>query len=162
MHDQTLRLINQGYVASEIAEMVSLPPTLDAQWHTHGYYGTLNHDLKAIYQFYLGWWDGNPAHCWQHAPEAAGARYVEALGGIEAAVAKAQEYADRDDLRFAAELASHAVFAEPGHSGAKALLADVLTRLGYGAEAATWRNIFLTGASELATPRSPSRSAREP
>ena len=155
MHDQTLRLINQGYVASEIAEKVVLPPELDARWHTHGYYGTLNHDLKAIYQFYLGWWDGNPAHYWQHPPEAAGARYVEAMGGIDATVAKAKEFADRGDLRFAAELASHAVFAEPLHDGATELLADVLTRIGYGCEAATWRNIFLTGALELSVAPKP-------
>lgn len=155
MHDQTLRLANQGYVASEIAEMVELPPALDAQWHTHGYYGTLNHNLKAIYQFYLGWWDGNPAHYWQHPPEAAAARYVELLGGIEAAVAKAQEFADRGDFRFAAELASHAVFADAANQSATDLLAEVLTRLGHGSEAATWRNIFLSGARELKDPPKP-------
>lgn len=149
LHDQTLRLLNQGLVASEIAETVEMPPALDAQWHTHGYYGTVNHDLKAIYQFYLGWWDGNPAHFWTHPPEAAGARYVEAIGGLDATVAKARGFADRGDLRFAAELAGHAVFADPTHEDATTLLADVLTRLGYGSEAATWRNIFLTGAQEL-------------
>ncbi len=129
--------------------MLQLPPSLDAEWHTHGYYGTASHNIKAIYQFYLGWWDGNPAYFWQHPPEASGARYVEALGGIDATVAKAHEHADRGDLRFAAELASHAVFAEPGHQGAVEVLTDVLTRLGYGSEAGTWRNIFLLGAKEL-------------
>jgi linear primary-alkylsulfatase len=152
LHDQTLRLLNQGYVAGEIAEMIEMPPALDAQWHTHGYYGTVNHDVKGIYQRYLGWWDGNPAHYWQHPPEAAAARYVETIGGIDATVAKARQYADSGDLRFAAELGSHAVFADPAHQGARALLADVLTRIGYGAEAATWRNIFLTGSLELRQP----------
>jgi alkyl sulfatase BDS1-like metallo-beta-lactamase superfamily hydrolase len=149
LHDQTLRLLNQGYVASEIAEMIQMPPTLDAHWHTHGYYGTVNHNVKAIYQRYLGWWDCNPAHYWQHPPEAAGARYVETIGGIDATLAKAREYADAGDLRFAAELGSHAVFADPTNRQARELLADVLTSLGYGTEAATWRNIFLTGAHEL-------------
>jgi len=155
LHDQTLRLLNQGYGPSEIAEMIEMPPGLDAQWHTHGYYGTVNHDVKAIYQRYLGWWDCNPAHYWQHPPEAAAARYVEAIGGIDATVAKARQYADRGDLRFAAELGSHAVFADPAHQGARALLADVLTRIGYGAEAGTWRNVFLTGALELQQPAEP-------
>jgi alkyl sulfatase BDS1-like metallo-beta-lactamase superfamily hydrolase len=155
LHDQTLRLLNQGYVASEIAEMIEMPPALDAQWHTHGYYGTVNHDVKGIYQRYLGWWDCNPAHYWQHPPEAAATRYVETIGGIDATVAKARQYADSGDLRFAAELASHAVFADPGHQGARALLADVLTRIGHGAEAATWRNIFLTGSLELQQPVKP-------
>jgi alkyl sulfatase BDS1-like metallo-beta-lactamase superfamily hydrolase len=155
LHDQTLRLLNQGYGPSEIAEMIEMPPALDAQWHTHGYYGTVNHDVKAVYQRYLGWWDCNPAHYWQHPPEAAAARYVETIGGIDATVAKARQYADNGDLRFAAELGSHAVFADPAHQGARALLADVLTRLGYGAEAGTWRNVFLTGALELRQPAEP-------
>jgi alkyl sulfatase BDS1-like metallo-beta-lactamase superfamily hydrolase len=92
---------------------------------------------------------------WQHPPEAAGARYVRAIGGIDAAVAKAREFADEGDLRFAAELASHAVFAGPNHAGAKEVLTDVLTRLGYGSECATWRNIFLVGASEVHGPPHP-------
>ena len=149
LHDQTVRLLNRGLVGSEIAELVELPPGLDAVWHTHGYYGTTNHNVKAIFQRYLGWYDGNPAHLWQHPPEAAAARYVEALGGIDAAIERAREFADRDDLRFAAELASHAVFAAPDRRDAAELLASVLERLGFGSESATWRNCFLTGAEEL-------------
>ena len=155
LHDQTLRRLNQGYVGSEIAEDFQMPPALDAAWHTHGYYGSVSHNVKAIYQRYLGWYDGNPAHLWQHPPEAAGARYVRAIGGIDAAVARAQEYADEGDLRFAAELASHAVFADPSHAGAKAVLTDALTRLGYGSECATWRNNYLVGASEVDGPTHP-------
>jgi alkyl sulfatase BDS1-like metallo-beta-lactamase superfamily hydrolase len=149
LHDQTLRLMNQGYTGSEIAEMIEIPPALDAAWHTRGYYGSVSHNVKAIYQRYLGWYDGNPAHLWQHPPVAAAARYVQALGGPDATVAKAREFAGAGDLRFAAELASHAVFADPSSEPAKTLLADVLTRLGYGSECATWRNNYLTGAQEL-------------
>ncbi|CAM3221514.1 alkyl sulfatase BDS1-like metallo-beta-lactamase superfamily hydrolase [Williamsia muralis] len=155
LHDQTLRQLNQGHVGSEIAEDFQMPPALDAAWHTHGYYGSVSHNVKAIYQRYLGWYDGNPAHLWQHPPEAAGARYVRAIGGIDATVARAQEFADEGDLRFAAELASHAVFAEPDHAGAKAVLTDALTRLGYGSECATWRNNYLVGASEVDGPTHP-------
>ncbi len=149
LHDQTLRLMNQGYVGSEIAEVIEVPPALEAVWHTHGYYGSVSHNVKAIYQRYLGWYDGNPAHLWQHPPEAAASRYVRIIGGVDATVARAQEFADAGDLRFAAELASHAVFADPSHGGAKTLLADVFTRLGHGSECGTWRNNFLTGALEL-------------
>ena len=149
LHDQSLRLINQGYVHSEIAEMLVMPPSLDAAWHTRGYYGSVNHNAKAIYQRYLGWYDGNPAHLWQHPPEAAAKRYVEAIGGIDETVRKAADYAAGGDLRFAAELASHAVFAQPDHELARALLAEVLERLGLGAENATWRNAYLTGALEV-------------
>jgi alkyl sulfatase BDS1-like metallo-beta-lactamase superfamily hydrolase len=151
LNDQTLRLINQGYVGSEIAEMVEMPPGLDKSWHTHGYYGSASHNIKAVYQRFLGWYDGNPAHLWQHPQEAAAVRYVEVIGGVGATVAKAQEYADKGDLRFAAELASHAVFAQPDHAAARDLLASVLERLGYGSENATWRNCYLQGAQELRT-----------
>ena len=152
LHDQTLRLMNQGFVGSEIAEMIEVPPALDAAWHTHGYYGSVSHNVKAIYQRYLGWYDGNPAHLWQHPPEAAAARYVQIIGGVDATVARAQEFADAGDLRFAAELTSHAVFADPSHDAAKALLSDVFTRLGYGSECGTWRNNYLTGSQELHGP----------
>nr|BFE72353.1 alkyl sulfatase dimerization domain-containing protein [Actinoplanes digitatis] len=149
LHDQTLRLMNQGHIGSEIAEMIEMPPALDAAWHTHGYYGSVSHNVKAIYQRYLGWYDGNPAHLWQHPPEAAAARYVQVIGGVDATVARAREFADSGDLRFAAELAGHAVFADPEHAGAKALLAEVFTRLGHGSECGTWRNNYLTAAQEL-------------
>ncbi len=160
LHDQTLRRMNQGYVGSEIAEDFPMPPVLDAAWHARGFYGSVSHNVKAIYQRYLGWYDGNPAHLWQHPPEAAAARYVRALGGVEAAVAKAQEFADEGDLRFAAELAGHAVFAQPDHAGAKKkLLAQVFTKLGYGSECANWRNNFLAGATSSSAGRIPHRSA---
>ncbi len=149
LHDQTLRLINLGYIHSEIAEMMEMPPELDRAWHARGYYGSVNHNVKAIYQRYLGWYDANPAHLWQHPPQAAGTRYVQAFGGVDATVAKAREFSDQGDLRFAAELASHAVFAEPDNDAARELLATILQHLGYGAENATWRNSYLTGASEL-------------
>jgi alkyl sulfatase BDS1-like metallo-beta-lactamase superfamily hydrolase len=151
LHDQTLRLINQGYTGSEIAEMIEMPPGLDRAWHTHGYYGSASHNTKAIYQRYLGWYDGNPAHLWQHPPQATGTRYVQAFGGIDATLAKAREFDQQGDLRFAAELASHAVFADPDRDDARDLLATVLERLGYGAENATWRNCYLMGANELRT-----------
>jgi alkyl sulfatase BDS1-like metallo-beta-lactamase superfamily hydrolase len=153
LHDQTLRLLNKGYVGSEIAELVELPPGLDKAWHTHGYYGSASHNIKAIHQRYLGWYDGNPAQLWQHPPEATAARYVDAIGGVDATVAKASQYAEGGDLRFAAELASHAVFAAPEHGPARELLASVFERLGFGAENATWRNCYLTGAQELRTRR---------
>jgi alkyl sulfatase BDS1-like metallo-beta-lactamase superfamily hydrolase len=149
LHDQTLRLINQGHVAAEIGDMIRMPPALEKAWHAHGYYGSVNHNVKAIYQRYLGWYDANPAHLWQHPPEAAGTRYVAALGGQDAAVATARRFLDDGDLRFAAELASHAVFADPDDRPARELLAEALERLGFGAENATWRNAYLTGAREL-------------
>ena len=149
LHDQTLRLLNKGLTGAEIAEVMDVPPALDAVWHTHGYYGSVSHNVKAIYQRYLGWYDGNPAHLWQHPPEAAAQRYARLAGGADQLAARAREFLDEGDLRFAAELASHAVFADPGSAEARDVLAAALTRLAYGSENATWRNCFLKGATEL-------------
>jgi alkyl sulfatase BDS1-like metallo-beta-lactamase superfamily hydrolase len=150
LHDQTVRLLNKGLTAAEIAEAVRLPPELERTWHTHGYHGSVTHDVKAIYQRYLGWFDGNPARLWEHPPRESAIRYVKCLGGGAAVVEVARRYMTENDLRFAAQLLNHAVFADEGNKEARDLLAEVYTRLGHGAENATWRNFYLTGALELA------------
>ncbi len=149
LHDQTLRLLNAGHTGIEIAEMIQLPPALETAWHARGYYGSVSHNVKAVYQRYMGWFDGNPASLWEHPPVASATRYVDCMGGVDAVVAKAQGYLDGGDLRFAAQLLKHAVFADPAHPGAKELLADTFQRLGHGAENGTWRNFYLMGATEL-------------
>lgn len=149
LHDQTLRLLNQGYNGAEIAELIQLPPALEASWSTHGYYGSVSHNVKAIYQRYMGWFDGNPARLWPHPPQALAERYVEAIGGIDRVVDLAQAAFDSGDFRWAATLLDHAVFADADHTAARALYADTLEQLAYGAENGTWRNFYLSGATEL-------------
>ena len=152
MHDQTLRRMNQGLVGTEIAEQFQLPPVLENEWSTRGYYGSFSHNIKAIYQRYLGWYDGNPAHLWQYPPEEEATRYVEFMGGAEAVLEKARATLESGDLRFTATVVSHVVFADPANAAAKELLAQALERLGYGAENGLWRNIYLRGAEELRGP----------
>ena len=149
LHDQTLRLLNQGYNGAEIAEMIQLPPALEASWSTHGYYGSVSHDVKAIYQRYMGWFDGNPARLWPHPPKPLAERYVAAIGGLDRVVEVAQEAFDGGDFRWAATLLDHAVFTDADHAAARALYADTLEQLAYGAENGTWRNFYLSGATEL-------------
>jgi alkyl sulfatase BDS1-like metallo-beta-lactamase superfamily hydrolase len=149
LHDQTLRLLNAGHTGIEIAELLQLPPALEAAWHTRGYYGSVSHNVKAIYQRYLGWFDGNPASLWELPPAESARRYVECMGGSDAVVAKARGYLDDGELRFAAQLLKHAVFADPDHQPATELLAQTFERLGHGAENGTWRNFYLMGATEL-------------
>lgn len=149
LHDQTLRMLNQGLNGAEIAEVIELPPALTDQWNTHGYYGSVSHNVKAIYQRYMGWFDGNPARLWPHPPKPLAERYVALIGGVDRVVEAAQEAFDGGDFRWAATLLDHAVFAEPDHAAAKELYADTLEQLGYGSENGTWRNFFLSGATEL-------------
>ena len=149
LHDQTLRLLNQGHVGTEIAEMIEMPPALEAQWHTHGYYGSVSHNVKAIYQRYLGWYDGNPAHLWMHPPVDAAGRYVAAMGGADAAVGTARTAFDEGDYRWAAEVLNHVLFADENHAEARSLQADTFEQLAFGSENGTWRNAFLSGAAEL-------------
>ncbi len=149
LHDQTLRLLNQGYTGAEIAEMFQMPPALEQAWHTHGYYGSVSHNVKAVYQRYMGWFDGNPGRLWPHPPEALAPRYVDAMGGIDRVVELAKAAFDSGDYRWAATLLDHAIFTDSDHAGGRELYADTLEQMGYGAENATWRNFFLSGATEL-------------
>ncbi|MFJ4231012.1 alkyl/aryl-sulfatase [Cellulosimicrobium cellulans] len=149
LHDQTLRLLNRGFTGPEIAEQITLPPALENAWHARGYYGSVSHNVKAIYQRYMGWFDGNPAHLWEHPPVERARRYVELGGGVDAVVATAQSAFDAGDYRWVAELLNHVVFAQPDHAAARELLADTYEQLGYGAENGTWRSFFLSGATEL-------------
>ena len=149
LHDQTLRLVNQGLVGAEIAEQLEMPPALVAAWHTHGYYGSVSHNVKAIYQRYLGWYDGNPAHLWPHPPVAAAQRYVAAMGGADAAVEMARQAYTEGDYRWVVEVLNHVLFADETHAGARALQADTFEQLGFGAENGTWRSAFLAGTTEL-------------
>jgi alkyl sulfatase BDS1-like metallo-beta-lactamase superfamily hydrolase len=157
IHDQSLRLANHGLTPIEIGEALQLPPTLASEWYTRSYYGTLNHNAKAVYQRYLGWFDGNPAHLYPHTPVEAGKRYVALAGGADALLAKAREAFARGDYRWVAELVNHLVFADPDNIDARNLQADALEQLGYQAESGPWRAIYLTGAQEL---RQPPRAAR--
>ena len=148
-HDQTLRMLNNGFTGTEIAETFTLPDSLAKCWHAQGYYGFISHNVKAIYHRYMGWFDGNPAHLWELPFGDAGKCYVDCMGGPDAMVDKAKSYADNNDLRFAATLLSHVVFGYPDCAAAPSALADVLQKLDYGCENGTWRNFYLTGAYEL-------------
>lgn len=148
LHDQTCRMMNLGLTGAQIAERIKLPASLQKAWHIQGYYGSVSHNVKAIYQRYMTWFDGNPAHLWQHPPEDEGKRYVDCMGGVDNLVRKALEYRDNGDLRFAATLLDHALFTEPTLS-VRESLASVFERLGYGAENAVWRNFYLTRAQDL-------------
>jgi alkyl sulfatase BDS1-like metallo-beta-lactamase superfamily hydrolase len=149
LHDQTVRLLNAGQTGVEIAEDFQLPPALADAWHARGYYGSVSHNVKAIYQRYLGWFDGHPSSLWAHPPQAAATRYAQAFGGVATMIDKGKGFAAEGDLRFAAELLKHAVFADPDNTEAKTALADVYRQLGYGSENATWRGFYLAGAKEL-------------
>ena len=148
-HDQTVRLINAGYTRNEIADKIKLPKSLEDHFGARGYYGDLRHNVRAVYQFYLGAYDGNPANLNPLPPQEAAKHYLEILGGADKAVAAAQTAYDKGDYRWAAELLNHAVFGDPSSKAAKELLAKTYDQMGYMSEAATWRNSYLTAAAEL-------------
>ena len=149
VHDQTLRMMNKGLTGTEIAEQFVLPPALDKAWNARGYYGSISHNVKAVYQRYMGWFDGNPAHLWEHVPVERAKRYVALAGGMNQIIAKARTAFDEGDFRWAAEILNHAVFADPDNTVVRGLLADTYEQLGYGAENGPWRNFFISGATEL-------------
>jgi alkyl sulfatase BDS1-like metallo-beta-lactamase superfamily hydrolase len=159
-HDQTIRLMNHGLTAAEIAETIRLPKSLDGAWHGRGYYGHIRHNVKAIYQKYLGWYDANPVNLDPLPPVESGRKYVEYMGGADAILARACKDFDKGEFRFVAQALSHLVFAEPDNQAARALLADTFEQLGYAAESSTWRNAYLFGAQELrqGMPKAPPRT----
>ncbi|MCU1454729.1 MAG: alkyl sulfatase-like hydrolase [Acidimicrobiales bacterium] len=149
IHDQTMRLANHGHTLIEVAEALRLPPALDAEPTSRGYYGTVNHNAKAVYQRYLGWFDGNPAHLHPLPPQEAGTRYVEMMGGADEVLRRAQAWFEQGEYRWVAQVVDHVVFAEPDNLAARALQADALEQLGYQSESGPWRDFYLTGAQEL-------------
>ena len=156
---QTLRLINQGLTPMEVADtLTSLPPRLASKWYNRDYYGSLSHNVRAVYQRYMGFYDGNPATLNPLPPSEAGTHYVKALGGAERVLTLAREAYGSGDYRWVAELTRHLVFAQPDNSAARELQADALEQLGYQSENATWRNAYLTGAQELRNGVAPAAS----
>lgn len=151
LHDQTLRLMNQGLTGPEIADAIEIPPALEATWSVHGYYGSISHNVKGIYQRYLGWYDGNPSNLWKHAPEDAAIRYLAAMGGVDGALTTAREAFDQGDFRWAVEVLNHVIFAGAADDTVRELQAAALEQLGFGSENGTWRAEYLMAAQELRT-----------
>ncbi|MBS0223450.1 MAG: MBL fold metallo-hydrolase [Proteobacteria bacterium] len=149
IHDQTLRLMNKGWRPAEIAEAIDLPPGLAERWSARGYYGTVSHNVKAVYQRYLSWYDGNPCNLHTLPPVPAARKFVEYMGGPAAVLARARRDFARGEFRWVAQVMKEVVYADPDNREARALCADALEQMGYQAESATWRNAFLYGAQEL-------------
>lgn len=149
IHDQTLRLANQGLTPDEIANVIQLPPSLQRAFHNRDYYGTVKHNARAVYQFYFGWYNGRPATLDPLPASQTAARYVALMGGSDAVGSAAQLAFDEGDYRWAAELLNHLVFADPANASARAQLAATYDQLGYQAESGPWRDVYLTGAYEL-------------
>lgn len=149
MHDQSVRLMNEGLIGSEIAEEMQFPPELGNFWPDRGYYGTLKHNTRAVYQRYMGWYDGNPSDLDDLPPQAAAKKYVEYMGGEDAVLRKAKKDFDEGNYRWTAMVLKHVVFANPDSVNGKNLLADSYEQMGYQAESGPWRSVYLQGAYEL-------------
>jgi alkyl sulfatase BDS1-like metallo-beta-lactamase superfamily hydrolase len=148
-HDQSVNLMNKGYTGEEISETIKLPLELDKFWPNRGYYGTLSHNSRAVYQRYMGWYNGNPANLNNLPPEAAAKKYVEYMGGEAAILKRAEADFAKGEYRWTAEALKHVVFANPSSKAGKDLLADSLEQMGYQAESGPWRGVYLMGAYEL-------------
>ena len=149
IHDETLRLANHGYGPAEIAEMIELPVGIAGSFANRGYYGSVSHDVKAVYTYYLGFFDGNPATLHQLPPVEGARKAVEYMGGADAVIARARADFEKGEYRWVAQALNYVVFADPANAAARELQADTLEQLGYQAENGTWRNFYLSAAKEL-------------
>ena len=161
LHDQTVRRMNQGETMVEIAEDLVQPPELSGQWFNHGYYGTYSHNSKAVYQFYLGWYDAVPANLNPWPPAVRARKYVEAMGGQAKVITMAKKAMAAGDFRWSSDLLNQLVFADPANQQARALLADSYEQQGYQAESGIWRNQFLSAAKDLRSGYKPSGSSTQ-
>lgn len=162
LHDQTVRLMNQGLTQSEIAEAIKAPPAISDQWFNKGYYGTYSHNSKAVYQRYLGWYDGVPANLNPHPPVERAKRLIADMGGSKKVIVAAQRAMKAGDYRWSSDLLNQLVFAEPANKAARELLADSYEQQGYQAESAIWRNQFLSAANDLRNGVKPSATIQSP
>lgn len=149
IHDQTLLYINQGYTSTEIASMIKLPESLEKVWYTRQYYGTLKHNVKAVYQKYMGWYDANPVHLDELEPSAYAGKLVEYLGDADEVLKMAREDYEKGEYQWVAQITNTLVYADPENEQARFLCADALEQLGYQAESGAWRNAYLVAAFEL-------------
>lgn len=149
LHDQSVRLLNQGLTGDEIAAQIQLPPSLSRDWFNRGYYGSMSFNSRAVYQRYMGWYDANPVHLAPEPPAETGKRYVAAMGGADKVKALAAEAAKAGDYVWAAKLLNHVVMGDEGDRAARNQLAGVYEQLGYQTENAIWRNMYLTATDEL-------------
>jgi alkyl sulfatase BDS1-like metallo-beta-lactamase superfamily hydrolase len=149
IHDQSVNLMNKGYTGIEISNMVKLPPELAKPWYNRSYYGTVKHNTRAVYQRYMGFYDGNPSTLDELPPEEAAKKYVEYMGGADALMKKAKVDFDKGEYRWVAQVMKHVVFADANNKAGKELLADAYEQMGYQAESGPWRSVYLQGAYEL-------------
>ncbi len=149
IHDQTLLYINEGYTSTEIASMIELPDALEKVWYTRQYYGTLKHNVKAVYQKYMGWYDANPVHLDELEPTEYAKKMVEYLGDPEKVLKMARDDFDKGEYQWVAQITNILVYADPTNTDARYLCADALEQLGYQAESGAWRNAYLVAAFEL-------------
>ncbi len=149
IHDQTVRRFNLGDTPTEAAENVKRPAALTNQWSNRDYYGTKKQNVKGVYQRYIGWWDGIPAHLDMLPTGELSRNYVDAIGGSKAVLRVARRAMDKGEYRWATQVLNDLVFADPNNREAKSLLADSYEQLGYQTESGIWRNYYLVGAAEL-------------
>ena len=161
LHDQSVRRMNQGETPVELAEALVQPPELAGQWFNRGYYGTYSHNSKAVYQFYLGWYDAVPANLNPWPPAVRARKSVAAMGGAKKVLTLARTAMTRGDYRWSSDLLNQLVFADPANLSARALLADSYEQQGYQAESAIWRNQFLSAAHDLRTGYKPAGSGAQ-
>ncbi|OTG80327.1 alkyl/aryl-sulfatase [Acinetobacter sp. ANC 4648] len=154
LHDQTLKMMNQSYTADEIVEQIKLPENLNKQLSIGGYYGSIKHNVKGIYQYYIGWFDGNPANLDMLPRKQRSLKYVSILGGENAVLRSALEAQKQKEFRWAAELLNHILNVNANNDAAKKVLSEVYLTLGYDAESVSWRNFYISAAKDLRNEKS--------
>lgn len=150
VHDQTIRYMNQGYAADEIAAMLRLPPALaSAGTFAQEFYGTVKHAVPAVFVNKMGWFSGDPVALDPTPRRELARRLVGLMGGAERVRAETRAAAARGEDQYAAELATYLIRADPADRDAQLLKAAAFRRMGNAQRNAVWRSFYLVAAMEL-------------
>jgi alkyl sulfatase BDS1-like metallo-beta-lactamase superfamily hydrolase len=148
VHDQTIRLMNEGLTPGQIVEKVKLPPHLARQPYLQEYYGTLAWSVRAVFDGYLGWFGGNPTDLFPLPPGERADRFAELAGGESALMDQARRAVSGKHYQWALELTDPLLILKPENAEVRALRSAALKALGEQQVAATARNYYLTRALE--------------
>jgi len=149
VHDQTVRGMNMGKSADELAATIALPPHLATSPYLTEYYGTVAWSVRSIFNGYMGWFDGNPTHLAAFSPIEKANHMAALAGGIPALLASAEKAARSGDHQWVLELTDHLRVLDPDNPAVRDLRVRALTALGQAETNPNARHYYLTRAAEL-------------
>ena len=149
IHDQTIRLMNEGLYPDQIAELIKLPEHIANSPYLYEFYGTVRWSVKSIFNGYLGWFSGNPSELDPLSRKERAIRMSKLAGGDKALLEQLYSAVENEDMQWALELSDHLITLDYFIDDVKDLRKKALIYEGSRSSNPNKRNYFLTAALEL-------------